>query len=184
MNVLAISGSLRTHSLNTALLRAATELAPAELTIEIATFRDIPLYDGDVEAEHGSPEAVRVLKDRIAAADGLLFATPEYNASIPGVAKNAIDWLSRPSSDIPRVFGGKPLAMLGATPGPGGTIASQTAWLPIFRALGVAVWAGPRMYFSGAGKLFDQEGVLVDEAARKRIGEFMGGFAKHLGARG
>lgn len=181
MKVIGIAGSLRKHSYNAALLRAAAELAPPELELEIASLRDIPLYDADLEAEHGIPEPVRALKDRIAAADGLVFATPEYNASIPGVAKNAIDWLSRPASDIAKVFGGKPLAMMGATPGPGGTIASQTAWLPVFRALGVAVWAGPRMYFSGASKLFDESGALVDEAARKRLGEFVAGFARHVG---
>lgn len=86
MKVIGIAGSLRKHSYNAALLRAAAELAPPELELEIASLRDIPLYDADLEAEHGIPEPVRALKDRIAAADGLVFATPEYNASIPGLS--------------------------------------------------------------------------------------------------
>ena len=118
--VIGIAGALRRGSYNAALLRAAVELAPAGLTIEVASIREIPLYDGDLEAEHGIPEPVRALKDRIAAADGLLLVTPEYNNSIPGVFKNAIDWLSRPATDIQRVFSGKPVGLMGATLGQGG----------------------------------------------------------------
>src|SRR5438093_8569795 len=137
------------------LLRAAVELAPAGTTIEIGSIRDIPLYDGDVEASTGVPASVQALKDRIAGAEGLLIATPEYNNSIPGVAKNAIDWLSRPGADISRVFGGKPVAIIGASPGGFGTILSQNAWLPVFRTLGADLWAGGRMLVSRAGNVFD-----------------------------
>src|SRR5262245_30816970 len=119
--IVGISGALRQGSYNAALLRGAVDLAPAGLVIEIASIRGIPLYDGDLEAADGIPEPVRMLKDLIAAADGLLLVTPEYNNSVPGVFKNAIDWLSRPPKDIPRVFGGKPVALMGATPGSGGT---------------------------------------------------------------
>src|SRR5262245_61149336 len=97
--VIGISGALRRGSYNAALLRGAVELAPAGLSIEVASIREFPLYDGDLEAEHGIPAPVRALKDRIASADGLLLVTPEYNNSIPGVFKNAIDWLSRPPND-------------------------------------------------------------------------------------
>ena len=117
--IIGLPGSVRQGSFNAALLRAAIELAPATIAIETASIAGIPLYNGDEEAAHGIPEPVRALKDRIAAADGLLLATPEYNNSIPGVFKNAIDWLSRPMSDIPRVFGGRAVALMGATPGRG-----------------------------------------------------------------
>ena len=102
------------------LLRAATQLMPPDSTLEVASIRGIPLYDADVEAQ-GFPPTVVQLKEAVVAADGVLLVTPEYNNSIPGVFKNAIDWLSRPPKDAPRVFGGKPVAILGATPGPGGT---------------------------------------------------------------
>src|SRR5713101_8560691 len=122
--IIGLSGSLRRGSFNSMLLRAAVEAAPAGTTIEVATIRGIPLYDGDLEAESGLPEAVTRLKEQIAGSDGLLLVTPEYNNSIPGVLKNTIDWLSRPSSDIRIVFGGKPVALMGASPGPFGTILS------------------------------------------------------------
>src|SRR5215831_20901831 len=97
------------------LLRAAAEVAPAGTTIAIESIRDIPLYNADVEAASGVPHAAQTLKDRIAGADGLLIATPEYNNSVPGVAKNAIDWLSRPPSDVPKLFRNKKVAIMGAT---------------------------------------------------------------------
>jgi len=176
--VIGLAGSLREGSYNAALLRAAAELAPPALQVEIASIRGIPLFDGDVEAREGPPEVVRQLKDRIAAADGLLLVTPEYNNSIPGVFKNAIDWLSRPASDIPRVFGERRVALMGATPGRGGTMLSQAAWLPVFRALGVRPWFGPRLHVAGAGQVFDAAGRLVDAQVRKQVQEFMAGFAK------
>jgi chromate reductase len=178
--ILGISGSLRRGSFNSSLLRAAAELAPQGATIEVASIRDIPLYDGDVEAESGIPEAVRALKDRIAAADGLLLATPEYNNSIPGVFKNVLDWLSRPSADIPRVFRDRPVALMGATPGKGGTSLAQAAWLPIFRALTLRPWFGPRLQVSGADKVFDKEGHLTDEAVRKQLQTFVSGFVEFI----
>ena len=112
--IIAISGSLRRASYNSALLRAAAALAPETVSLEARAIRDIPLYDYDVEAEQGVPETVEALKEALARADGLLLATPEYNNSMPGVLKNAIDWLSRPPQDIARVFGNLPVAMIGA----------------------------------------------------------------------
>src|SRR5436190_9081472 len=134
--IIGISGSLRSGSFNASLLRAAKEVTPAAATLEIASISGFPLYDGDVEAANGVPGVVTQIKDRIAAADGLLLVTPEYNNSIPGTFKNAIDWLTRPASDIARVFANRPVAVIGATPGRGGTILAQAAWLPILRTLG------------------------------------------------
>jgi chromate reductase len=178
--ILGISGSLRRGSFNTSLLRAAAALAPQGTTLDIASLHGIPLYDGDQEAETGLPDAVRALKDRIAAADALILATPEYNNSIPGVFKNAVDWLSRPGADIPRVFGNRPVALMGATPGPMGTLMAQAAWLPVLRALGTRPWFGPRMMVSGAGKVFDAEGALTDEKVRGQLQAFMAGFVEFI----
>ena len=111
--IIGLCGSLRRGSFNRMLLRAAAETAPPGTSIEPESIRDIPLYDGDLEEEQGIPSAVQRLKDRIAEADGLLIVTPEYNHSMPGVLKNAIDWLSRPADDVLRVFGGRPVAIMG-----------------------------------------------------------------------
>ena len=158
-----------------ALLRAAAELISPETTLEIASIREIPLYDADVEAQ-GIPDSVRKLKDRIASSHGLLLATPEYNNSIPGVFKNAIDWLTRPPKDIALVFRNRPVAMMGATPGGGGTILAQNAWLPVLRTLGTRPWFGSRLIVSGANKLFDETGKLTDEPTREKLKGFVAGF--------
>ncbi|MCS6797003.1 MAG: NAD(P)H-dependent oxidoreductase [Myxococcota bacterium] len=178
--VVAISGSLRKGSFNSALLRAAAELAPDDLVLVEGSIAAIPLYDGDLEAREGLPPAVVELKAQIAAADGLLLATPEYNQSFPGVLKNAIDWLSRPPADVPRVFGGKAVAVIGATPGPGGTRLAQAAWLPVLRALGTRPWFGKQLHVSGAASLFDGEGGLVDERTRAQLAEYLRGFARFV----
>ena len=178
--IIALAGSVRRASFNAALLRAAIEAAPATVTIETASIAGIPLYDGDAEAATGIPEPVRALKERVAAADGLLLVTPEYNNSIPGTFKNAIDWLSRPASDIPRVFGGRAVALMGATPGRGGTTLAQAAWLPVVRVLGMRPWFGRTLYVAGAGSVFDKDGKLVDEQVRKQVTAFMAGFAEFV----
>lgn len=175
--IIGISGSLRSGSYNASLLRAAVELAPAGLTVEIGTIRGVPLYDGDVEASEGIPQAAAKLKDQVAAADGLLLVTPEYNHSIPGVFKNAIDWMSRPPADAARVFRGRPVAIMGASPGRFGTLLSQTAWLTVVRTLGMRPWFDSTLFISGADKLFDASGKLTDDATRGRVTEFMRGFA-------
>ena len=175
-HIVGISGSLRRGSFNTSLLRAAIEVAPAGTTIEFASIQEVPLYNADVEAA-GVPAPVQALKDKVAAAHGLLISTPEYNNSIPGVAKNAIDWLSRPPADVPRIFRNKPIAIMGATPGQGGTILSQAAWLPILATLGTRPWFGGRLRVSGAGKVFDADGKLVDDAIREQLKKFVEGFA-------
>ena len=113
--ILGLSGSLRRGSFNSMLLRAAADMAPAGTTIEIGSIEGIPLYNQDVE-DQGIPPVVQALKERVIATDGLLLVTPEYNGSIPGVFKNAIDWLSRPAADIPKVFRERPVGVIGATP--------------------------------------------------------------------
>ena len=122
------------------------------------------------------------LKDRIAGADGVLIVTPEYNNSMPGVMKNAIDWLSRPASDIGRVFRGRPVALMGATPGRGGTALSQAAWLPVLRTLGMRPWFEGRVLISEASKVFDSDGRVADAATQDRIRMFVEGFAAFVEA--
>lgn len=179
--IIGLCGSLRHGSFNGMLLRAAVDAAPPGTAITTESIREIPLYDGDVEDEHGLPPAVQRLKDRIAEADGLLIVTPEYNASMPGVLKNAIDWLSRPAADIKRVFRGRPVAIMGATPGPGGTALSQAAWLPVVRLLGMRPWFEGGVLISDAGRVFDSDGRVADEATRQRIRTFVEGFAAFAG---
>jgi chromate reductase len=176
VTIVGLSGSLRRLSYNTSLLQAASPAMPAGATLTLATIHGIPLYDGDVEAADGIPASVAKLKDQIAAADGLLLATPEYNNSLPGPFKNAIDWLSRPGSDIKRVFGGKPVAVIGASPSGFGTILSQNAWLPVLRTLGTQPWFGGRMAVSRAGSVFDAAGALTDETVRTQLRQFLEGF--------
>jgi chromate reductase, NAD(P)H dehydrogenase (quinone) len=178
--IVGISGSLRRQSFNTSLLEAAAALVPPGSTIDIASIRGIPLYDGDVEAADGIPPAVDALKTRIASADGLLLVTPEYNNSVPGVLKNAIDWLTRPASDIRRVFHGRPVAVIGATSGQGGTSLAQAAWLPVLRALGTRPWFEGRMHVAGASKVFDADGRLTDDAIRGRLEAFVRGFVEFV----
>ena len=144
--------------------------------IEIASIQDIPLYDGDLEAREGVPAPVRALKDLVAAADGLLISTPEYNNSMPGVLKNAVDWLSRPPADIARVFRGRPVAVIGASPGSFGTVLSQNAWLPVLRTLGAEPWFGGRLIVSRAGDLFSVQGELTDQSTRENLRKFVEDF--------
>src|SRR3954470_2591845 len=173
VGIVGISGSLRLASVNTGLLRAAGTLLPDGDRLDIADISKIPLYDGDLEQRSGVPDAVRALKDVLAGADAILIATPEYNNSIPGVLKNADDWASRPSADIPRVFGGKPVALMGASPGGFGTTLAQNAWLPVLRTLGAQLWTGRRMLVSRAHTLMDAEGALADEKTRENLRIFL-----------
>jgi len=180
--IVGLSGSLRSGSFNSALLRAAAREMLAGATLEIASIKGIPLYDGDVEAEHGLPGAVTALKERIVAADGLLLVTPEYNNTIPGVFKNAIDWLSRPPADVARVFGGRPVGVIGASPGRFGTLLSQTGWLPVLKTLGTAAYFGGRLQVSNAGDAFNDAGELVDERVRELLRKYLAGFVEFVAA--
>jgi chromate reductase, NAD(P)H dehydrogenase (quinone) len=177
-HIVGIAGSLRRASYNLGLLRAAETLMPDGATLDVRTIAGIPLYDADEEVAAGLPPAAVDLKDAIAAADGLVLATPEYNNGVPGAFKNAIDWASRPPADIPRVFGGKPVAVIGASPGPFGTVLAQDAWLSTLRLLGTRPWFGGRLAVPNAGKVFDADGKLTDAEMRERLRIFMGGFVQ------
>ncbi len=175
--ILGLSGSLRAGSFNTALLRAAATLLPDSTELLVKTIHGIPLYDGDAEAANGIPAAVRELGQRIANAHGLLLVTPEYNNSIPGPFKNAIDWLSRIEDMEPPVFTGKPVAVIGASPGGFGTLLSQNAWLPVLRTLETRPWFGGRLMVARAAEMFNADGQLTDEKSKNRLREFIAGFA-------
>ncbi|MDB6177156.1 NAD(P)H-dependent oxidoreductase [Paracoccus sp. Z330] len=173
--ILGLSGSLRRASFNTGLLRAAQETAPEGVRIDIGSIRDVPLYDGDLEEAEGIPAAVSQLTGALAQADGLLLATPEYNNGIPGVLKNALDWMSR--GDGLSILRGKPVAIMGASPGSFGTTLAQTHWLPVIRTLNMRPYWEGRLMVPKAGDLCDGNGNLTDERTRKRVADFIAGFA-------
>lgn len=178
--LVGFAGSLRGASYNRSLLAAAAAAMPEGSALEPLPIDDVPLYNADVEENDGIPASVALLKDRIAAADGLVIATPEYNGGIPGIAKNVIDWISRPGDDQPRVTHGKPVALMGATPGGLGTAFSQAAWLQVLRTLRMKVWVtGGPFYVSAAYKSFDEHGVADDEL-KQRLAEYMAGFVASL----
>ena len=153
---------------------AGTELDLSRLGIVAS----LPLFNQDVMERDGLPPAVTELKDALRTAHGLLIATPEYNWGIPGFLKNAIDWASRPSSDIPHVFGDLPVALIGAGGG-AGTRNAQTAWLSVFRFLRMRPWFGHGLYIANASERFDERNRLSDEATREQLRAVVTGFAAH-----
>lgn len=165
IRIFGVAGSLRRQSFNAALLRAAAELAPEGMRIDIGDIRDIPPYDDDVRAE-AYPAEVEALVGAMQAADGLLFVTPEYNRSIPGVLKNAIDWASR-RPDHP--FDGKPIAIMGASRGVLGTIMANHHLRQILVYLNARTVAGPEVLVGEAPKKFDAELKLIDEPTREFV---------------
>lgn len=178
-NILGLAGSLRKASFNAGLLRAAAEESPQGVSVTIGTIAGVPLYDGDDEAANGLPDAVQTLQTQLSEADALLLVTPEYNNGIPGVFKNAIDWMSR--GDGLKFFKGKPVAVIGASPGGFGTNLAQAHWLPVLRTLGTSPWFEGRLMVSRAGQAFDDDGNLTDEKTREALNKYMTGFAASLG---
>lgn len=174
LRIVGVPGSLRRGSFNRALLRAAVEVAPEELEIGVHPLDDVPLYDGDVEAA-GVPPGVAALRAAVETADGVLIVTPEYNHGVPGVMKNAVDWLSRPPR--PQAFDGKPVGIMGATPGRFGTRASQYQLRQSLTPLNAYVMPQPQMLVLGARELFDDDLQLTDQGTRERLGSFLGAFA-------
>ena len=174
IRVAGIAGSLREGSLNKALLRAAVELAPAGMEIEIyARLGEIPPYNDDV-FQKGDPEPVADFKAFIGDADALLISTPEYNYGVPGVLKNAIDWASRPSGKC--VLNRKPTAIMGSSPGLGGTVRSQHAWRQTFVFTETYVMLQPEIKIPSAAPLFDSSGRLADETTRQHVKKFLEAF--------
>ena len=178
--ILGISGSLRERSYNRALLRAAAELAPEGVEIEEFDLREIPLYDADVEAA-GDPEPVAKLRAAVAQADALLFATPEYNRGTSGVLKNAIDWLSRPA--LASVLRWKPVAIMGASTGRGGTRNAQAQVRDALLFPGAILVAEPEVAIPLAWERFDENGELTDERMRKTLRELLDALVDSAEAR-
>ena len=179
-NVLAIPGSLRRRSLNRQLLRAAAECAPPDLEVELYDdLPTIPLFDEDLEqATDGGPPAVQQLRGRVAAADGLLIATPEYNQSIPGVLKNAIDWLSRPAPN--EVLADKPVAVIGASSGRWGTRLAQSTLRHALVATEALVLPKPMLFLRDATTLFDESGGLIHQPTRRQLEAVMASFSSWI----
>jgi chromate reductase, NAD(P)H dehydrogenase (quinone) len=178
IEVLGIAGSLRRDSYNKALLRAAQQLAPPGMLIKIyEDLGSIPPYNTDVEAE-AYPEVVNELKRRIRDADGILIVTPEYNYGLPGVLKNAIDWASRPYGDS--AWEGKPLAIMGASPGQGGTVRAQLQLRQAAIFLNMLPLNRPEVLVSGADSRFDASLNLTDETSRKFVRDELEAFAQWI----
>ncbi|MEJ5292832.1 MAG: NADPH-dependent FMN reductase [Candidatus Methanosuratincola sp.] len=169
MKVLAIVGSLRAGSYNRALALNAKELAPEGVEVEVAGLEGIPPFNQDLERQ--PPETVRALKDKIRSADALLICTPEYNYSVPGVLKNAIDWASRPFEDSP--FDGKPVAIAGASTGSMGTSRAQYHLRQICVGLGMYALVYPEIFVPAAEKKFDPTGRIVDDKLRAKLVEML-----------
>jgi len=174
LSAAAFSGSLRKGSFNSMLLRAAVELAPADLRIEILDVSAIPLYDMDVELA-GFPAPVQRMRDAIRSADGVLVATPEHNYTLAGVTKTVIEWASRPPSDSS--LDGKPVAVMGATTGGFGTVRAQAHFRDMAPETGYFVMQDPEMRVARAREKFDASGRLSDPATRDDLREFLVAFA-------
>lgn len=169
MNVTAISGSLRQGSYNTALVKTAQELAPSGMSITCANIGDIPIYNGDVENQ-GLPVSVTNLAEKIRSADGVLISTPEYNYSIPGVLKNAIDWLSRIDN---QPFAGKPVALMGASMGGQGSSRAQYHLRQVFVFLDGRIMNKPEIFVGAAHTKFDDTGKLTDKDTGKYVARYL-----------
>ena len=181
MRILALGGSLRERSRNRALLNEAAAMAPPGTDLDfspLAVIGSLPLFNQDVIERDGLPAQAVELKDALRAADGLLIATPEYNWGIPGFLKNAIDWASRPASDVRHVFGDLPVAVIGAGGG-SGTRNAQTAWVSVFRYLRMRPWFDQWLFVDRSADRFDQDSRLIDEAIREQLRTMVTAFATY-----
>jgi len=173
VRVFVFCGSLRRGSFNRMALRAAEELAPEGMSFETGDIGAFPLYNEDVRRQ-GFPPPVETAREKLRAADAVLFVTPEYNYSVPGVLKNAIDWASRPP-DQP--FAGKPAALMGASPGMHGTARAQYHLRQVCVYLNMFLVNQPEVLIAAADKKFDAEGRLTDETTRKIVAHLMQALA-------
>ncbi len=177
MKLIAVSGSLRKGSFNTRLTRLMAETSIEGVQLRAVTLHGIPLYDGDLESEEGIPDAVEALRKQIKSADGLILVTPEYNAAMPGVLKNALDWLTRPGEEMKPTFGGRKTAIAGATPGAWGTAFAQAGALINLRQLGCELYPG-YLRVSKAGESFD--GGDAEEKLRDQVSKWLEGFVSFV----
>jgi chromate reductase, NAD(P)H dehydrogenase (quinone) len=173
VKILGFAGSLRQASYNRSLLRAAQERAPDGMTIEAFDLIDVPLYNGDVEAQ-GDPPGVAVFKDAIRGADGVLMVTPEYNHGVPGVMKNAVDWASRPARNA--ALSGKPVGLIGASPGQVGTARGQSQLRQAFEFTNSYCMPQPEILVFRAHEKFDADGNLTDAKTAEFLGKYLEAF--------
>lgn len=166
ISIAVLIGSLRQRSINRGLFKAAVELAPVNFTFVETNIGELPHFNDDLDVD-GGPEPVRIIREQVASADGVLFITPEYNHSIPGVLKNAIDWLSRPSGRAAIL--GKPVAVMGAAGGRSGSMRAQMQLRSLFPTLNLQALNKPEVIITFAGEKFDSDGVLIDEESRSVV---------------
>ncbi|TVL91625.1 NADPH-dependent FMN reductase [Streptomyces sp. SAJ15] len=185
LKILGISGSLRADSYNSALLRAAQKFAPSGVAVEIYEgLRDVPLYDQDLDAPERRPAAAQELRERIKAADGVLLVTPEFNYSIPGVLKNAIDWASTDwtrTEGVPLLH--KPVAITGAAPTNFGSVRAQLALRQVFVCIEADVVVKPEVIVFQAHERFDEGGNLTDETTRGLLQDLLTALAGKVTSR-
>ncbi len=174
MKIIAISGSLREGSFNTKLLHCARKLASEDLTLEVVRLNDIPLYNGDHDTADSKPEAVLQLAEKLRQAEGILICTPEYNYSISGVLKNAIDWLSRVDG---QPFNGKPVGIMGAAAGQIGTARAQYHLRQVLVGLNPRVMSRPEFFMGAVHTKFDDDGNLSDADSEKFLKSYLAAFA-------
>ncbi|MCK5438686.1 MAG: NAD(P)H-dependent oxidoreductase [Gemmatimonadetes bacterium] len=174
LRVLGIAGSLRRGSFNRALIRAALDLAPDSMTIEMFDLGPLPLFNADLE-EQGDPLSVAEFKQAIRDAGALLIATPEYNYGMPGVLKNALDWASRPPESP---LNNKPVAIMGASPGRTGTGRSQLQLRQTLQSTRSPTMPGPEVLVAQAHELVNEDGVLTDDKTRRYIVKLLEALAE------
>ncbi len=181
IKIAGISGSLRKHSFNTMLLNYAKDNLPEGMFFEILSIDNIPLYNGDndLPAVPHRPETVEYFRKKIQEADALLIVSPEYNYSIPGVLKNALDWASR-GSDSPLIK--KPIALMGASSGMWGTVRMHLAFQPFLTAMNMQALKKPEVYVAMADTKFDENGCLIDEFTKEQVHKLLVAFKKMVDA--